>query len=70
MSANVPCRCPDPKIAKRDSWFVSRRNYHRSAFNGYRETWSDYSSVECAACGSGWRTKAAYVASLRDGVRT
>lgn len=65
MRFSVACRCPDKKIAQRDHWFVSRRNYHRSAFSGYRETWSAYSSVKCEACGAIWRTKAAYVSTLR-----
>lgn len=40
-----------------------RGNY--SAFNGYRFTPSDYSQLRCA-CGSTWRTNAAYVDELPD----
>lgn len=37
---------------------------NHSAFNGYRWTPSDYSAIGCEACGSRWRTKAAYVDEL------
>lgn len=47
-------------------WFVLRRNYSRSAFNGYRSEWSDYSDVQCRVCRNVWRTKAPYVHSLQD----
>lgn len=35
-----------------------------SAFNGYRFAPSDYSAVVCVACGTPWRTNAAYVEDL------
>jgi hypothetical protein len=66
MSANVPCRCPDKAAAKREHWYVWRRLANCSAFNGYRETPSDYSAIACNACSASWRTKAAYVAQLPD----
>lgn len=47
-------------------WFVTRRNENCSAFNGYRRDWSAYSDVSCRVCGAHWRTKAAYVSSLRS----
>jgi hypothetical protein len=47
-------------------WFVIRRNYTRSAFNGYAEAWSDYSDLSCRVCGAYWRSKAPHVAKLQD----
>lgn len=47
-------------------WFVLRRRYTRSAFNGYRVEMSDYSDVSCRVCGRCWRTKAPYVDKLTD----
>ncbi len=47
-------------------WFVLRRNYSCSAFNGYRREWSAFSDVHCRVCGSQWRTKAAFVDELAD----
>lgn len=35
-----------------------------SAFNGYHWQASDYSAVVCTACGTNWRTNAAYVHML------
>jgi hypothetical protein len=43
-----------------------RRNFTRSAFNGYRTQWSASSDVYCAVCGSYWRSKAAWVDELPD----
>lgn len=47
-------------------WFVTSRNVARSAFNGYRETWSDFSWIECRVCGAFWKTKAKFVSELQD----
>lgn len=44
---------------------VDRRCNH-SAFNGYRRTPSDYSSIRCLNTGAYWRTKAAYADELPD----
>lgn len=61
------CRC-EPKHRWR--WAVIVRNGNYSAFNGYRFTPSDYSSVVCLprrdGCGAVWRTNARYVATLDD----
>lgn len=67
MSGGIFCKCGErskPLAAR--AWKVTRRNYHCSAFAGYQETYSDYSSVRCGSCEYTWRTKAAYVAQLRD----
>ena len=45
---------------------VAHRRHNHSAFNGYRQTPSDYSQCVCFACGYSWRTKADYVYSLED----
>lgn len=57
------CQC---EKLDRSKWRVIQRNCNHSAFNGYRETPSDYSSVTCLDCGRVWRTKAKYVDQLRD----
>lgn len=58
----------------RDAWKVIDRNCNYSAFNGYRRTPSDYSSVICLAFSwpqicAVWRTKANYVDTLPDATR-
>lgn len=67
MSQGTACKCPESKkpIGER-RWFVLMRNGNASAFNGYRWTYSDYSCLQCHACGTVWRTKAGYVAQLKD----
>lgn len=55
------CSC-----GSRSAWTVDVREANYSAFNGYRRTPSAYSQVRCAGCGSVWRTKAKYVATLPD----
>lgn len=62
MSAGVACRVP----AHRPAWRVTQRLSNRSAFNGYRQTPSAYSEIQCGECGSRWRTRAAYVAETPD----
>lgn len=47
-------------------WFVLRRNYRCSAFEGYQRHWSPFSDVQCRVCGACWRTQAAYVEHLDD----
>lgn len=47
-------------------WRVLTREGNYSAFNGYRFTPSNYSSVTCIRCHCVWRTKAPYVAQLVD----
>lgn len=67
MSGGVFCRCDQRKVPLRQRrWRVGQRRCNHSAFNGYRYTPSDYSSVHCLECGGWWRTKAAYVALLKD----
>lgn len=63
MSAGCPCTCPN-KATRR--WYVIQRKCNHSAFNGYHQTASDYSSVVCYTCGHVWRTKAGYVDQLDD----
>jgi len=65
MSGGVPCRCEERNkpIGER-RWVVRDFRCNHSAFNGYHRTPSDYSAVECEACGGWWRTKANYVYSL------
>lgn len=47
-------------------WFVLERNASRSAFNGYKQVWSDFSWVQCRVCGAHWKTKAAWVGDLKN----
>jgi len=69
MSQGVSCKCPESKkpVGER-RWVVIQRNCNHSAFNGYRQTFSDYSSVTCHVCAVIWRTKASYVNRLPNGV--
>lgn len=50
----------------RRAWRVTVLRGNHSAFNGYHFTPSAYSEVKCLTCGRIWRTKAAYVDTLRD----
>lgn len=61
------CKCGerDKPVSER-AWVVWQRNCNQSAFNGYRRTYSDYSSVRCISCEAFWRTKANYVPQLKD----
>lgn len=65
MSQSFSCHCPERRkpIAER-AWYVTQRYCNHSAFNGYHETYSDYSTVVCAACLTVGRTKAHYVGKL------
>ncbi len=68
MSVSFGCKCPErQKPIKDRNWVVFQRYCNHSAFSGYHRTPSDYSSVGCNTCGTWGRTKAAYVAQLRDG---
>lgn len=63
MSAGTAC----PHRRKHAGrWRVVTRKANYSAFNGYRYTPSDYSSVRCLECPKRWRTRAAYVDQLPD----
>lgn len=70
MSAGTACT---DSARHRKYWRVVQRQCNHSAFNGYRRTYSDYSTVICMApaairgtCAGAWRTKAAYVTALPD----
>lgn len=56
------CSCD---VKNQDDWRVMQYKCNHSAFNGYRYTPSDYSSINCTKCGACWRTKAAYVGGLK-----
>ncbi len=67
MSVSFGCHCAERKKPVKDrKWFVLQRNCNHSAFSGYRETPSDYSTVWCQGCGTVGRTKARYVEDLED----
>jgi hypothetical protein len=72
----VSCKCVHLKSIRHEphkiawrlqNWRVRDRccNHSRFAPGGYAA--SDYSAVFCVRCGGVWRTKAGYVATLRDG---
>jgi hypothetical protein len=63
MSGGNPCSC---EVKDHANWRVRDYKCNYSAFNGYHQTRSDYSSVSCLKCGHWWRTKAHYV----DGLKT
>lgn len=66
MSAYIPCKCE--KNDRRKHWVVIQRNCSRSAFNGYKRTFSEYSHVICLGkgCMGSFRTKGKYVSLLPD----
>jgi hypothetical protein len=55
------CTCIDIS-----GWRVWHRHCNYSAFNGYRETPSNYSRMICLNCAANWRTKAQYVDRYGD----
>lgn len=61
MSGQNVCKCAPRNVV------VTKRHYNRSAFNGYRDTYSDYSEVRCMDCGQFWRTNAKWVETTPDG---
>ena len=67
MSAHIKCSCGREKRDHSDL-VVVKRNFNRSAFNGYRYTPSDYSLVKCTrpGCFGMWRSKSRYVDTLPD----
>jgi hypothetical protein len=62
MGAGLACRCPEPDRSK---WVIVQFRCNHSAFSGYHRTPSAYSGIRCLGCGTFWRTKAAYVETLR-----
>jgi hypothetical protein len=60
------CRVSRNQADRSTYWKVLHRYCNYSAFNGYRRTYSAYSRVICTECGAQWRTKAGYVAMLKD----
>lgn len=62
MSGGKVCTC---KPQDRTKWRVRQYRCNYSAFNGGRRTPSDYSGLSCLVCGNYWRTKAAYVATIK-----
>lgn len=67
MSKSFNCHCEErKKPIKSRGWFVIDRHCNYSAFNGYRRTVSDYSTIVCKNCRAIGRTKAGYVESLKN----
>jgi hypothetical protein len=67
MAVPFSCHCPErKKPVEERNWVVIDRNCHYSAFNGYKRTWSERSTVLCKSCGAVGRTKAKYVVRLKD----
>lgn len=68
MAVSFNCKCEErQKPAQERVWVVVDRYCNYSTFNGRRETPSDYSTVFCPTCRAIGRTKASYVAVLKDG---
>jgi hypothetical protein len=74
MSGGSMCECSgfhgttkrQAKQAYREKhWRVVQYKCNHSAFSGYHYTPSDYSCITCTVCGHFWRTKAAYVGTLK-----
>jgi uncharacterized Zn finger protein len=63
MSGASACACKPRNVV------VVHRQCNYSAFNGYHRTSSAYSLVRCKACGTCWRTRAAYVNTSPDEVK-
>jgi hypothetical protein len=75
MSGGSACHCnerKEPLTVPRGSnrparlWRVLQYRQNHSAFNGYHQTLSNYSSIACLRCGTVWRTKASYADALEN----
>lgn len=66
MSKEAVCMCQGTLKEKMKYWKIHTYKGNNSAFNGYKFTPSDYSSISCERCKMYWRTKADYVISLRE----
>lgn len=65
MSGGYACSCKERQKAIKDrNWVIRHYKCNYSAFSGYRQTWSEYSLIECKTCNSFWRTRAGYVYEL------
>jgi hypothetical protein len=67
MAQSFNCKCGERSKPLEDrNWEVLKYKCHHSAFNGYRRTYSEYSTVICnqPGCPGLGRTKAAYVDEL------
>lgn len=62
----LPSQIEQGRNTRPRQWFVVRRNYTRSAFNGYHSMWSEFSDIACRVCGRHWRSKASWVSGLPD----
>ena len=68
MSVSFHCHCAErSKPVEQRQWVVIARKCNHSAFNGYHNTWSQYSEVFCLVCGALGRTKAGYIDKLKNG---
>lgn len=71
MASGYYCTCAEKTKPPKDrNWVIIQRNCNHSAFNGYHETASDYSEVQCRICLCSWRTKGAYTDVLPGGELT
>ena len=70
MSRGPSCRVPTSRDIPTPSGYhrhvVIARNRNNSAFNGYHDTWSQYSGILCLETFRVWRSKGAYVNDLPD----
>ncbi|KKL61154.1 hypothetical protein LCGC14_2198180 [marine sediment metagenome] len=64
MSGGAACTCPR-SATRRDTWRIVQYHCNHSKFNGSRYTPSDYSEIRCNRCHYVWRTRAAYVETLK-----
>lgn len=70
MCGTFGCRCEErKKPVEERNWEVTQYRCNHSAFNGYHQTASAYSTVKCHTCGEIGRTKASYVIKIRGPFR-
>jgi len=61
MSKGIACSCTGPQSERMKNWRIVQYKCNHSAFNGGRETRSDYSCFRCIVCRHLWRSKSDYV---------
>jgi hypothetical protein len=65
MSKGTACTCEGTKDDRMNFWRIIQFKCNHSAFNGNKETASDYSSFRCIRCGHVWRSKSDYVYTVK-----
>lgn len=65
MSKGIACSCSGPIEDRLKNWRIIQFKCNHSAFNGWKKTYSEYSSFRCMVCTNIWRSKSDYVFKVK-----